>query len=171
MHCTAADSIPLQNVATHLKVFFCSMSVFTVFTLILFQGCLLGQLIQPPPARPLASNFDELRQLISDADYKLDLITRDNSLAQLVRRPNTPAMWALNRSLARNPPIFSRMDDAAGDDKIVLRFRTLFYQLFENSEQCQYQYLEVRAAWNELYLYSMCITNSSFVQYNCYYNT
>ena len=107
--------------------------VFTIHTLALYQGCLLGTLLSGKPyTSPIkdwssgnerfqnfknfsqSAGFDDLAELIERGEAVLNLISPEKSINQLLLNASDPdgRYKSIRRALLKNPPVFL-VDDSS----------------------------------------------------------
>lgn len=105
------DTMSMDNIPRRLKLLFITSSIFTVFSLVLFQGYLLTRLVKPASYQPEVQDFKQLLKILAQDNVKLDLMYPEFLVAQQLQQPQTTAMYQLSETLRSNPPIFSSQLD------------------------------------------------------------
>lgn len=98
------------------KCLFVVTSFFTCHSLVLYQGCLLTELVRPSHFQAPFDTFDDVIRLVSQKSAILDLRIRNWPFPQIINHSHSAEYKKLSEALEDNPAIYSQDDGVQFSD-------------------------------------------------------
>lgn len=111
------SDIPRASVASRCALLMTSL--LTCHSLLLYQGCLLSELIRPSTFRPPFDSFQDVVRLVQQKQARIDFVARGTPFEQSQSDESLQLMAALDD----NPPLYSLEDGNVDDSsKLIIKY-------------------------------------------------